>query len=221
MQTLLVGVFATTAAFLTIKYLRKQIRQQEDFRLEDLERRHVAAKLEALWSLLEIATYNDLCSTYLKETIAQKDTYRLIKGDLGQPPIFPENTISNLAKLTVGLSPENATKVQNFVALMQIRSSRLSSLRDSLAERHRTKNGTKISEPLVLEQAILDYYISKFETNRILGYCRGDHSSIPDLMASSFAREEISSFGEFEINSDNLDIILELWPKRGWWLISK
>lgn len=219
MQTLIAGALATVAALFTIRYLRSQIQQNETFRIEDLNSRHAAAKIEALWGMLELAKYNDDCLEYIETSNLQKNSYKHVEGDLGAPPQFPNESIPILANLIIGSDSSNANKIKNYIGLLQVRQSRLRSLRNSLGGRQKSPQGLTIHEPHAIHQTILDHYILKYETNRVLGYCRGDYANIPDLLTLDDAKNEISKFPDLSIDPSVFDYVAKLWPKDGWWEI--
>jgi len=82
-------------------------------------------------------------------------------------------------------------------------------------------DGTSIHAPHVLEQALLDHYVCKFQTNRLLGYCRGDYADVPNLMDREAFVSEIQKFPDVNfLTADMIEYMAILWPKDGWWTIS-
>lgn len=221
MQSLIAGLLALIAAFITMFYLRRQLKQSSEFRQADIYARHTSTKTEAIWSLMQVSNYCSDCLEYLKECDAQKSTYKHVSPEscLGKPPEFPDKSLSLIASLTEGLNRPSQEKIQNYIAHIQIQFSRMKDLRDALAERNKMPSGIPVHDPTALPQAVLDYYVLNYQTNRVLGYCRGDYDEIPSLPSKDDFKNEISKFPNILIDTTDTDYVLMLWPESGWWRV--
>ncbi len=219
-QVLIGAILASIAALVTIYYIRKQISQSSKHREDELESAKIAAKIEAVWALRCISEYDDECLSYITVSNTQKNTYKHVEGALGRSPEIDYSVVSILSKLAANSEPVISSKIQNYLAHLQIQNSRLKSLRDSLAGRSKMPDGTTVHEPHVLAQALLDHYVLKFQTNRLLGYCRGDFEDVRNLMSKVEVMKEITNFPDVSfLNSNMIDHISLLWPEQGWWTV--
>lgn len=219
-QVLIGSILASIAAIMTIRYIRKQIVQTEKHREDELKSTKIAAKIEAVWSLLSISEYDSECLSYISKSHLQRATYKHVSGSLGAPPEIDVSVIPTLSKLAANSTSEISNKIQNYLAHLQIQNTRLKSLRESLAGRMTMADGTVIHELHVLEQALLDHYILKFQTNKLLGYCRGDYEDVPNLMNKDDFIREVSNFPDISFPTNNMTKHMSmLWPKDGWWSV--
>lgn len=134
-QALLAGLLAAVAAFATIAVIRKQIKQFEEHRLDDITRLNWGDRANAVKATSEISVYADEIINYAWFARKRWVKNPAQKVELGSGcPKYPYESFDRVSALVKTAAPDDARKIAEFLTFAQIADSRLKSFEQSLVE---------------------------------------------------------------------------------------
>ena len=179
-QTFIAGVFALVGAGLTVRYVRKQIKQSDDQEIERRRRQNLAARAMMPAALSDICHYSENCVKILRPLLpALSET--LVSDKIHTVPEIPVEALFTLRQSVEFGSNEIALNIADLIRKLQIQHSRLRSTQ------------TRLLLPgegeLVLRANIIDYIIDALEVHarasNLFHYARREGETSPQIPNSS------------------------------------
>lgn len=216
-QTLVAGLMAVGVGIVTIRYIQKQIQQNDEFRKDDLARRHRTMKAGLPLALAQINEYARRCFNLparLEKIFKSHGNFpqSMIGYDqLDVVPRFPFDAFETVRISIETAKAEEAKKLAAFVSFGQVHLSRLEGYLDDLrSERCILKVG--VAE-IDAKDRMLDSAILFAASDWILPYARDRAESIeglPSLKSTGILFSDLEAVNEEKIAT----YLTERWDVR-------
>ena len=184
-QTLAAGFLAVAVGGVTIFFIRRQITQNENFRRDDMQRRHRAIKAGLPLALDEIQAYARLCfnfSTHVKRVSEMDPSFsRMMLGRerFDIVPRFPYQAFERVRLSIETASESEAAKLAQLISFGQVH---LARFEDHVADIRNDDSDDLLSvEDERVKDRMLDSAVLYAATAWLFPYARGAVSSIQDL----------------------------------------
>ncbi|MBX4964475.1 hypothetical protein [Rhizobium binae] len=194
--TLVTGFAAVGAAYLSVKTVRDQIRQDKQLEADRILARHDAARAVLPLALSNICQYAIDCGTQLRSLAAQCRDGRLPGNTIiAAFPVPPSDAIQSLKEFIETSPQRDRDFVAKLLSKIQVQISRLQGMR---SDRPR---GTIVLS-INIEDHILDAAEIYGRASVLFEYARGDSNTMPNRLLAPDVYPALSAIGIWDISRE-------------------
>ncbi|MBY5760931.1 hypothetical protein HFO07_30525 [Rhizobium leguminosarum] len=196
--TLVTGLAAVGAAFVSIKAVRDQIRQAEQIEADRNRARHDAARAVLPLALSGICQYAIACSAELRTLMNQCRDNRLpSNAAIPTFPDLPPGAIESLKEFIEYSSEQDRKFVAALVSKIQVQMARLQGMRSD------HPRGTMVLRANI-EDHILDAAEIYGRASALFNFARGDSDEMPTQLNAVDVYPALSAFGIWDMSREGL-----------------